>query len=179
MLLLLAPASDRLLIAPKRQRQDLAILAQAHEPLDRDEPFDLLELRPQAGGDVEILLHAIRLGFDFEDNRVHRSVELPSPQVEAHRDSWRMPIVGSVSAHSQKHRNRVPKATSRLAWTGRTSQGRDRRIALRYVRSSPPVSCYVRAEARRLAWKRPRCDAGGGRGSREDTARGWRASRNR
>src|ERR1700730_1941825 len=74
MLLLLAPASDRLLIAPKRQRQDLAILAHAHEPLDRDEPFDLLELRPQADGDVEILLHAIRLGFDFEDNRIHRSV---------------------------------------------------------------------------------------------------------
>src|SRR6266481_3415596 len=48
MLLLLAPACDRVLIAPKRQRQDLAILAQAREPLNRDEPFDLLELRPQA-----------------------------------------------------------------------------------------------------------------------------------
>src|SRR6266481_4694686 len=72
MLLLLAPACDRVLIAPERQRQDLAMLAQAREPLDRDEPFDLLELRPQAGGDVEILLHAIRFRFDFEDNRVHR-----------------------------------------------------------------------------------------------------------
>src|SRR6266446_1611005 len=150
MLLLLAPACDRVLVAPERQRQDLAILAQAREPLNRDEPFDLLELRPQAGGDVEILLHAIRLGFDFKDNRVHRSVELPSRQVEAHRDSWRIAIVASVSAHSQKRRNRVPRATNRPAWTGRTSLGRDLRIALRYVCRSRPVSCYVHAGARRL-----------------------------
>src|SRR6266850_5751243 len=151
MLVLLAPARDRVLIAPKRQRQDLAILGQALEPFDRDEPFDLLELRAQPGGDVEILLHAIRLGFDFEDNRVHRSVELPSPRVAAHRDSWRIAIVGSVSAHSQKHRNRVPKATNHPAWTGRTSRGKDRHIALRYVCRSRPVSGYVHAEAKQLA----------------------------
>jgi hypothetical protein len=72
MLLLLAPAGDRLLIAPKRQRQDLAVLAQAPEPLDRDEPIDLFELWSQAGGDFELVLQAVRLGLDFEDNCMHR-----------------------------------------------------------------------------------------------------------
>src|SRR5882724_6571608 len=143
MLVLLAPARDRVLIAPKRQRQDLAILAQAPEPFDRNEPLDLLELRPQAGGDVEILLHAIWLGFDFEDNRIHRSVERPSPQVATRRGSWRSPIVGSVRAHFQKRRTRVPRSTNHHVWTWRTSRGRGLRIALRYVCRSRPVSCYV------------------------------------
>src|SRR5439155_24640876 len=74
MLRLFAPPSDRGLIAPERQRKDLAILTEAREPLDRYKTFDLLEFRPQAGSGVEILLHTIRLGFDFENNRVHRSV---------------------------------------------------------------------------------------------------------
>src|SRR3970040_1031369 len=51
----LAPAFDRLLIAPDRKRQRLALVCETFEPLDRDEPVKLLELRPELFGQIEIL----------------------------------------------------------------------------------------------------------------------------
>ena len=51
-----APALDRRLVAPERQRDVLAGLGQALEALDRDEPVDPLELGPQLGREVEVVL---------------------------------------------------------------------------------------------------------------------------
>jgi hypothetical protein len=43
---MVAPAGDRVLVAKERQREHLARIGQALEPLDRDEPVDLLEVCP-------------------------------------------------------------------------------------------------------------------------------------
>ena len=51
-----APALDRRLVAPERQRDVLAGLGQALEALDRDEAVDPLELGPELGREVEVVL---------------------------------------------------------------------------------------------------------------------------
>ena len=45
-----APALDRILIPPERERQDLAVIREAGETLDRYEAVDFLELGPQIRG---------------------------------------------------------------------------------------------------------------------------------
>src|SRR5688500_20361339 len=50
-----APLGDSLLVAPEGEGEDLALLGQALEALDRDEAVDLLELGLQSGGEVEIV----------------------------------------------------------------------------------------------------------------------------
>src|ERR1700761_3185486 len=66
-----APCLDRRFIAVERQRQELAFLGQALEPFDRDETVDLLQDRPQLGGEVDIILSVPGLRPDFEDNGDH------------------------------------------------------------------------------------------------------------
>src|SRR5436190_19554158 len=56
MLDLIAPAGDRRLVAPERQRQHLVGIGDALEALDGDEAVDLLQLGAQAGGVLEIAL---------------------------------------------------------------------------------------------------------------------------
>ena len=73
MLLELAPAAHRFLVAPERQGQDLAGLREALEALDRDEAVDLREQRPQPRGGVEIGVLAIGPGLGLEDHRDHGS----------------------------------------------------------------------------------------------------------
>src|ERR1051326_7614730 len=73
MLLVRAPTLDRSGITPERQRQDLAFVGQALEPLDRDETVDFFEFRPQLRGHLEIILPALRDRLDLEDHRVHGS----------------------------------------------------------------------------------------------------------
>src|SRR3546814_3798217 len=65
------PSLDRLLVAPEGQRQNLTLDRQAGEPLDRDEAVDLLELRPERGGDVEVILVMVGLGLNLENYSVH------------------------------------------------------------------------------------------------------------
>src|SRR5215469_5969948 len=68
----LPPLGDRRVVAPERQRQDLARIGQALEPLDRDESVHLFERRPQRRGDVEIFLAALLFWPHFEDHGVHQ-----------------------------------------------------------------------------------------------------------
>src|SRR3546814_9151707 len=65
------PSLDRLLVAPEGQRQNLTLDRQAGEPLDGDEAVDLLELRPERGGDVEVILVMVGLGLNLENYSVH------------------------------------------------------------------------------------------------------------
>src|SRR5688572_19483132 len=67
----IAPARDRVLVAPEGEGEDLALVAQALEPLDRDEAVDLLELGLQRGGQVEIVAAVIGVGPDFENDGDH------------------------------------------------------------------------------------------------------------
>src|SRR3970282_1646321 len=67
----LAPAFDRLLIAPDRKRQHLALVCETFEPLDRDEPVKLLELRPELFGQIEILPLPPGRGNDIKYHRNH------------------------------------------------------------------------------------------------------------
>src|SRR3546814_11781717 len=64
------PSLDRLLVAPEGQRQNLTLDRQAGEPLDGDEAVDLLELRPERGGDVEVILVMVGLGLTLENYSV-------------------------------------------------------------------------------------------------------------
>ena len=66
-----APGGDGFLIAKERQRQDLAFLGQALEPLDRDEAVDGFQDRLQFGRKVEIFLLVLRLRPDFENHGDH------------------------------------------------------------------------------------------------------------
>src|SRR6185437_4423293 len=66
-----APRLDRRLVAEDRQRQEFALLAQALEPLHRNEAVDLLQYRLQLGGDVEIIRAVLGLRPDFEDDGDH------------------------------------------------------------------------------------------------------------
>ena len=67
----IAPLLHGRLVTPERQRQELAGFAQAFEPLDRDEPVDMLELELQRRGDVEIARLAALGEPDLEDDRDH------------------------------------------------------------------------------------------------------------
>src|SRR5262249_62203429 len=78
-----APTRDSLLVAPERQRQDLALLRQALKALDRDEAVDLLELGAQFCGEIEIVLAPARSGLDLENDGIHRSFLLAAPRVNA------------------------------------------------------------------------------------------------
>src|ERR671918_1832917 len=88
----IAPRPDRRLVAPERQRQQLARLPQALEPFHRDEAVDRLELRAQGGGDVQVLLPALRLGPDLEDHGYHGLLPFSCGMDDA-RDGVLMPGV--------------------------------------------------------------------------------------
>jgi hypothetical protein len=66
-----APMGDGGLIAPDRQRQQMALAAPAFEALDRDEAVDLHEFRPQRPGDVEIAVELGRFRLRLEDHCEH------------------------------------------------------------------------------------------------------------
>src|SRR5216683_4913899 len=66
-----APAPHRVLVAPERERQELALVRKARETLDRDESVDSLELRPQPRRKIEILLFLARSRKDFEYHHDH------------------------------------------------------------------------------------------------------------
>src|SRR4051812_43027421 len=51
-----SPLLDGLLIAPEGEREDLSGLGQALETFDGNEAVNGFEVRPQAGGDIEVLL---------------------------------------------------------------------------------------------------------------------------
>jgi hypothetical protein len=72
MLLQRAPACDCSLVPEHRQREDFSGFAEAFEALDRNETINLFQQGPQAGGNVEIFLFAVRLGPHFENDRNHR-----------------------------------------------------------------------------------------------------------
>ena len=66
-----APRRDRRFVAPERERQELGVVGQALEPLDAEEPVDVLQLGLQLGGDVEIGLLVAVGRPDFEDDGDH------------------------------------------------------------------------------------------------------------
>jgi len=72
MLKVAAPLPDRLLIAPELKREELALLVEALEPLDRDESVDLLHLGPQGGSKPQVVLLASARGPHLEDHCHHR-----------------------------------------------------------------------------------------------------------
>ena len=80
-----APADERLLVAPGRQRQDPALRAATAETLIVDETFDPLDFRLQEPGEREILVPALGLRLDLEDHSEHRE----SPPWLAQRDGRR------------------------------------------------------------------------------------------
>jgi hypothetical protein len=51
----LPPGVDCRFVTPEGEREDLARLGEALEPLDRDESVDVVEEWPELGGDIEIL----------------------------------------------------------------------------------------------------------------------------
>src|SRR5471030_1922284 len=67
-----APRLYRRLVAPEGEREQLLVVDQALEALDRQEAVDLLELGLQGSRDVEIGLLAAVSGPDFEDHCDHR-----------------------------------------------------------------------------------------------------------
>src|SRR6266849_8495430 len=72
----IAPCGESILIAEKRQRQDLALLGQALEAFDRNKAVDGFQNGPQLRREVEIFLLVVRLRPDFEDYSYH--LHLPS-----------------------------------------------------------------------------------------------------
>ena len=66
-----APATYARLVAPERQRQQLARLREALEALDRDEAVDRVELLAQAGGQLEVRVGVPFARHDFEDDGDH------------------------------------------------------------------------------------------------------------
>src|SRR5713101_137519 len=72
-----APAPHRLLVAPERERQDLVLVREAREALDRYEPVDPLELRPQLRREVDILLSLAGSRDDFEYDDNHGVLAMP------------------------------------------------------------------------------------------------------
>src|SRR3954452_10436095 len=66
-----APGLHGRLVPPERHRQDLALVGQALETLDRDEAVDGLQDRLEVGREVEIILAVFRLGPDLEDHGDH------------------------------------------------------------------------------------------------------------
>src|SRR5882757_8607156 len=67
----IAPGLDGGFVAKERQRQDLALLGQALEPLDRDKAIDGFQHRPELGRKVEIFLLVLRLRPDLENHCNH------------------------------------------------------------------------------------------------------------
>src|SRR5581483_8765214 len=74
----LAPAQDRRLVPPERDRDELAGVVDALEPLHRDKAVDLLQIAAQPGREVEILLRPAVARLDLEDYRDHRSPPPPA-----------------------------------------------------------------------------------------------------
>src|ERR1700753_835958 len=72
MLIHLPPLLHSLLIAPERQRQNLARCAQALKALNRDKAFDLIQHRAQMGRDIEIGLLMLRVRHHLENHCNHR-----------------------------------------------------------------------------------------------------------
>ena len=72
MLDVLEPGDDGRLVAPERYREDLALGGEAGEALDRDEPVDPLQGRPQRRGQIQIILLPARPGHHLEDYDEHR-----------------------------------------------------------------------------------------------------------
>src|SRR5690606_37582648 len=86
-----APAPDRLFVAPNRERQELAGFAQALEPLHRYETVDRLEFLHQRGGDLQIAL-ALALGRpDLEDDGNHGFTRLAHDNASARNQTLPAP----------------------------------------------------------------------------------------
>src|ERR1700752_4097881 len=66
-----APGLHSGLVAEERDREHLAFLGQALEPLHRNEPVDLFQVRAQLRRDIEIVVAAGRP--DLEDHGDHRN----------------------------------------------------------------------------------------------------------
>src|SRR4051812_43469727 len=105
-MLLIAPALHGILVAPERQRQQLARVGDALETLDRDEAVDRLELRPQRCGNGQVVVLAAGRGPHLEDHRNH--LVLPTDLRVAR------PSLASSVAPGRRFRNREG-ATVKLA----------------------------------------------------------------
>src|SRR6266568_2040965 len=68
----LSPGCNSLLIAPEREREQLAGLSQALEALDGEKAINLLKQRPQARRNIKILLSVPILWTDFKNDGDHR-----------------------------------------------------------------------------------------------------------
>src|SRR5690606_25436536 len=66
-----APAGHGVLVLEEGQRENLARIGEALEPLDRDEAFDSIQKRPQLGGSIEIEGFLPFGWFDLENDSDH------------------------------------------------------------------------------------------------------------
>lgn len=69
----IAPPGYGVLALEKGQREHLARIGKAPEPLDRNEHLDPVQKRPQLGGDIEIGGFLSLVWLDLEDDRDHTS----------------------------------------------------------------------------------------------------------
>src|SRR6266511_2563578 len=66
-----APAPNRLLVSPERERQELVLVRKARKAFHGDESVDSLELRPQPRGNIQILLFLPGSRKDLEYHHHH------------------------------------------------------------------------------------------------------------
>src|SRR4051794_20796464 len=107
-----APGRNGRVVAPERQRQDLALLGQALEPLDRDEAVDGLQDRLQVGREVEISLAVFRLRPALEDHGDHERL----PWLFAYSTTLRRKLRSSARMNllsSAKWKFAMPSASCR------------------------------------------------------------------
>src|SRR5699024_3698261 len=71
MVALLTPSLDRILISPEADRHVFSGSCQALEPLDRDEPVDLFQYRPQLSCNFKIWLHHPLTGLELKYDYNH------------------------------------------------------------------------------------------------------------
>src|SRR5690348_15781117 len=73
----LTPASNGLLVAPERQREEIVGIREARKPLHRDEPVHALELALELRGKLQVVALAAIGRPDLEDDCDHASAPLP------------------------------------------------------------------------------------------------------
>jgi hypothetical protein len=71
MLRMRAPANQRLLIAPGRERENMVWVIDIRESLVVDKPMDLLKLRPKQFRNVKIALHLGGVREDLKQDNEH------------------------------------------------------------------------------------------------------------
>src|SRR6266404_2956812 len=104
-----SPEPHGLFVPPIRKRQDFSRRDKALEPLDRDEPLDLLQLRAQRGCRVEIGVCLTRMRYGFENHGDH----VGAPGLDASLQN--VPSTKVTNVRSSRTMNRFVCAMAKFA----------------------------------------------------------------